>query len=402
MNNFKLTVCAAALGLGVAWAGTALADDAPAPSPMANPGMGATLAANPHPGSFDAGPLGDITVDGVFSGIAIFQSPDQFQSFDNTGPGPNDGPVTKKNSWFDVSNAMVIVNKQSGPVQFYLQAGAYSFPTLGVSYTEAKNQTSSPFGILPQGFLKLVPNEHVSILVGALPTLIGAELGWTFQNMNIERGLLWNTEPLVSKGVQVNFASGPWTVSVAFTDGYYTNTYSSVSGLVSYAFSSNDVLVFAAEGSASHIRNAGSTANGQVFNLIYTHTSGPLVIQPYLQVQTTQDIPGISVKGTLVAGAILAKYSFTPEISLAGRVEYESESGANDFIGFGTGSNAWSVTITPTYQHGIFFARGELSYTGIGSYDRGCGFISCRGVGFGILGDKSGEFRGVLESGFIF
>ena len=415
MTNLKLIMCAGAMALGVSWAGVAAADDAPA-TPMAAPAMGATIAANPHPGTFNAGPLGNVTVDGVFSGLMMYQSPQQFTGFtpDLTGLSfdpltgdpiildPNKGTTTTKNSWFDVSNAMVIVNKSDGPVQFYLQAGAYSFPTVGVSYTEAKNQTPAPFGVLPQGYLKLVPNSMFSIQVGALPTLIGAELAFTFQNINIERGLLWNTEPLVSKGVQVNFASGPWAASLAVTDGYYTNQYTNVSGLVSYAFTPGDVLVFAAEGNAGTSRNSGSVANGQIYNLIYTHTSGPWMIQPYFQYQSTPNIPGISTKGSLWAGALLAKYSFTPEISLAGRVEYESESGPFDILGYGAGSNAWSITVTPTYQKGIFFARAELSYVGLGSYDGGCGFISCRGAGFGTLGDKSGEFRGLLESGFVF
>ena len=42
--------------------------------------------------------------------------------------------------------------------------------------------------------------------VGALPTLIGAEYTFSFENMNIERGLLWNQENAVNKGIQLNEA----------------------------------------------------------------------------------------------------------------------------------------------------------------------------------------------------
>ena len=37
---------------------------------------------------------------------------------------------------------------------------------------------------------------------------MGAEYTFTFQNMNIERGLLWNQETAVNRGIQVNQALG--------------------------------------------------------------------------------------------------------------------------------------------------------------------------------------------------
>ena len=48
-----------------------------------------------------------------------------------------------------------------------------------------------------------------SIEVGALPTLIGDEYTFSFENLNIERGILWGAEPAVSRGVQANFTTGP-------------------------------------------------------------------------------------------------------------------------------------------------------------------------------------------------
>ena len=97
--------------------------------------------------------------------------------------------------------------------------------------------------------------------------------------------------------------------------------------------------------------------------------------------------------GSSYGGAVLAKYSFTPEISLAGRVEYIGSSGHANLL-YGPGSNAWSITITPTYQKGIFFARIEASYVGIGS-----------GTPDAMLGanfDKKEQVRGFAEAGVIF
>jgi hypothetical protein len=416
MNNFKLILCAGAASLGLAWAGAAAADTAPAapaapaPTPMAQPAMGATIAANPNPGTFDAGPLGKLTVDGVITGIGFYQSPSQF----TTGHGLN--------NVFDVSNAQVIINKSDGPIQFYMQAGAYSFPTVGVPYTKSFTQVSGGFGVVPQGFIKFVPNSTLSVEVGALPTLIGSELAFTFQNMNIQRGLLWNTEPLVSKGIQGNVTLGSWSGSLAITDGYYTGTYTNVSGLLSYTFKNSDVLTFAAEGNAGVATSAGSLANGQVYNLIYTHVMGPWTINPYIQYQTTPNIAGVSQAGTIWAGAVLAKYSFNAEWSLAGRIEYESSGGSADLLGYGAGSNAFSLTLTPTYQKGIFFARAEFSYVGLGNYAHSYTtsiptFVYCdedflcegppttsftNGEGFGGTGDNSSQYRVGFETGLVF
>jgi hypothetical protein len=411
MKNLKLIMCAGVATLGLAWAGAAAADTAaaapapPAPTPMANPAMGWTIAANPHPATFDAGPFGSIVVDGVVSGMVMYQSPPAPQPFDFDSDADLDAGHNR-DTFFDFTNAQVIINKSDGPVQFYFQAGAYSFPTLGVDYTYAAKNTPNSFGYLPQGFLKIVPTPNISIEAGALPTLIGAELGWTFQNINIERGLLWNTEPLVSKGAQVNVTEGPWAFSVALTDGYYTNKYSNISGLVSYTFKNSDVLVFAAEGNASYAVQ-GSLASGQVYNLIFTHNMGPLSITPYFQYQTTPN-NAYSVSGSVYAGAILAKYTINSEWSIAGRVEYEASSGNADLLGFGPGSSAWSITITPTYQKGIFFARPEFSYVGLSHYARAsctpgeeCDFSEF-GEGFGSIHDQSSEYRFALESGFVF
>jgi hypothetical protein len=53
-----------------------------------------------------------------------------------------------------------------------------------------------------------------------------------------------------------------------------------------------------------------------------------------------------------------------------------------------------SVTLTPTFQKGIFFARAEASYVGITS--------GTPGAEFGRDGEASSQFRGLIETGFIF
>jgi hypothetical protein len=406
MRNLKLIFCAGAASLGLAWAGTAAAQAtttppaaapaapaAPAANPMPYPSMTAPLAANPNPAVFDAGPLGKIMVDGVLSADALWQS------------NPAVGPFGQNQDGYgDITNAQVIVNKTDGPIQFYVQAGAYSIPTLGVAYLKTSQLDNNTYGYVPQGFVKIVPNSTFNVLIGALPTLVGAEYAFSFENFNIERGLLWNLEPVVSKGVQLNVTKGPWSASLAWTDGYYSNTYTAVSGQVTYTFKNNDTLEFVGEGNVgtNHIATFVTPIeanNGQIYNLIFTHTQGPWEFMPYIQYSSSPHITGaggvtLSSTGDTWGGALLAKYNFTPAISVAGRVEYVSSNGRANLLGYGVNSNAWTLTITPTYQKGIFFVRGELSYVAVGS--------GTPGAMFGPNGTDTDQTRGMIETGVIF
>lgn len=62
--------------------------------------------------------------------------------------------------------------------------------------------TSAVRGPLRVAYLSLTPSNTFSIEAGKLPTLIGAGYAFSFENPNIERGLLSNLEPAVSRGGQ--------------------------------------------------------------------------------------------------------------------------------------------------------------------------------------------------------
>ncbi|HLI64969.1 MAG TPA: outer membrane beta-barrel protein [Caulobacteraceae bacterium] len=400
MTSLKLILCAGAGAFALGLAGAAAAQTAPAPAapaapqptPMPYPAMTAPLAANGSPATFDAGPLGKIMVDGVLSADALWQSNPQFGPFGQTHDG-----------YADITNAQVIVNKTDGPIQFYIQAGAYSIPALGATYLTTSQLDSNTYGYVPQGFVKIVPNSTFNVMIGALPTLIGDEYTFSFENMNIERGLLWGQEPAVSKGVQGNFSQGPLAISLAWTDGYYSNTYSALSGLITYTFKNSDTLTFAGEGNVStnHVNTFVTPIqqnNGQIYNIIFSHSQGPWTISPYLQWSSSPHITSggvtLSQSGQTWGAAVLTKYNFTPAFSVAGRIEYISSTGKANLLGYGINSNAWSFTITPTYQKGIFFVRGEVSYVTIGS--------GTPGFMFGPNGTATDQARGMIETGFIF
>ena len=87
---------------------------------------------------------------------------------------------------------------------------------------------------MPVAFLKLQAGKNTSFLIGELPTLIGAEYTFTFENMNIERGLLWNQENAVNRGIQVNQTMGKFTASLSWNDGFYSNRYTWLTGSLTY------------------------------------------------------------------------------------------------------------------------------------------------------------------------
>ena len=365
------------------------------PSPMSQPSMVGPLAANPNPLRFNAGPLGDVYVTGVASGFAQLQ---------------NNAALGDRRSQADISNGQIIVQKIDGLFQFYAQAGAYSLPALGTPYVRASKTMDNLYGPLPVAFAKLAPTESFSIQAGKLPTLIGAEYTFTFENFNIQRGLLWNQENAVSRGVQANYAAGPLALSVAWTDGFYSNRMSWLSGSATYAFNSANSLSFIAGGNTDRTRTSTLATplflnNSQIYNLIYTYNSDQWTVVPYLQYTYVPKYRAIGANddAATYGGAVFVKYAFRPDSGLEGvslpvRLEYIASNGSAAHgapnLMYGPGSKAWSVTVTPTYQHNIFFARAEASYV------KASGTVP--GLSFGINGNSKTQARLLFEGGVLF
>jgi hypothetical protein len=96
----------------------------------------------------------------------------------------------------------------------------------------------------------------------------------------------------------------------------------------------------------------------------------------------------------------LLNYNFKHGISLAVRPEYLTSSGSTtdplnlNLLGYGAGSGAFAFTVTPTYQKGGFFLRGDLSVVDARS--------ATPGLVFGPLGLNTKQTRGIVEAGFMF
>lgn len=375
---------------------------APAANPMAMPSMSGPISANPNPYSVDLGPiLGKTYITGAITGMGFAQN--------NTVPAG--GYPANHSTEADITNGSAEIQKIDGLVQYYIQAGVYSFPVVGQPYTDASHTNTATFGPLPLAYAKIVPNSSLSIEAGKLPTLIGEELPFTYENLNIQRGLLWNQENLINRGVQANYAIGPLSFSVSWNDGFYTDHYTYLTGLAQWTVTSADTLILAGGGNVKTVNNttAGVYANEQQVDLSYTHTQGPWMLNPYVQYTNVPKLAsaGVTSSGSTVGVALLATYTFDPSMmvgglslggfSLPARVEYLSTSG-NKTTGpnllYGPGSNAWEFTVTPTYQYNIFFARPELSY--ISASD------TTKGATFGATGNTKNQFRALMEAGVVF
>ncbi len=360
---------------------------APAPSALASPAMVGPLQF-PSRVSFEAGPLGKWNVNGIASGTALFQ--------DNAVLGNN-------SDQFAINNGQLILQKADGWWQVYLQAGAYNIVSLGTPYVSTQTAIDNLFGPVPVAYLKIAPAKNTSVMIGKLPTLLGDEYTFDFENVNIERGLLWNQTAAVTRGIQLNQTIGKFTASFSWNDGYYSSRYSALDGSLTYTKGPHSVT-FIAGGNLSTTNwttLATPTQNsGMLFDLIYTYTKGNWMVQPYVQQNSVPANPTLGALHGASAwgGAVLVNRNLGHGIALAGRWEYIASNGTvaqqSANLLFGPGSSAWSLTVTPAFQYKYFFARGDVSY--VRALD------STSGSAFDPLGAEQGQTRGVIELGFIF
>jgi hypothetical protein len=371
---------------------TAAAQTPPPAAPVASavlpsPSITGPLAGLP-PATFEAGPFGKIAVNGILDGLGMWTG--------NYVPGDNSTQAA-------LTNGQIFIQKTDGWFQFYLQAGAYNIPALGVPFLATDKTVSNLYGPVPVAYLKLQAGKNTSILVGELPTLIGAEYTFTFENMNISRGLLWNQENAVNRGIQVNQTMGKVTASLSWNDGFYSNRYSWLTGSLTYANGPHTVALVAGGNMAKTAFQSYATPvqnNGSIYNFIYTYSKGSWIVQPYWQYTNVPTDAKIGiVKGASTNGAaILVSRAFKHGFALPLRFEYIASSGtaAQQAVNlmYGPGSTGTSITVTPTFQYGGFFFRGDVGYVHVGSITPG--------DAFGRSGTNQNQPRAMAEIGFMF
>ena len=362
--------------------------------PLHDPAMSTSLAFDFDSTQISMSDIGLINIQAVASGIGMYQN----------------NPVGSDNaSLLDVSNAQVIMQKNVGLVQFYVQSGYYSTPSLGTSYQRANVQTIDSFGVVPLASISLVPSKNWQFSAGKINSFGGYENTFTFQNINIDRGLLWNQTSNVSKGFSAYYSDGPIEAAVTWNDGFYSNQLNWIGVNIGHHLDEKNNINLSWTGAIK--TNTLDTFitplaqnNSQISNLIYTFKSDRWLVTPYLQYTYVPSNPNIGILNSAQTkgAALLTNYRFSGNakdgFSLPLRFEYISSAGRGGLgspnLLYGVGSSAWSATITPTYQAGKYFLRGEVSYVQA--------INASSGYAFGSTGTNNSQSRLMVEVGILY
>lgn len=69
---------------------------------------------------------------------------------------------------------------------------------------------------------------------------------------------------------------------------------------------------------------------------------------------------------------------------------------------YGAGSNAFSITVTPTFTFDRYFLRLEYAHVELGGITRGSLANGTLGTGFGRDGNRTSQDRYMVETGVTF
>ena len=358
-----------------------------APSPLTTPSITGPLQAA-SPIEFDAGPLGKLDLDGIVSGMGLVQG--------NHTSGDEVGQAA-------LSNGQVWIQKTSGWWQFYVQAGAYNILALGDNVSSNRQSNHRLLWSGPCRFREAGAWKEHFYSGGRTAYVDGGRVHFDFENLNIERGLLWNQENAVNRGIQLNQAVGKFTASISWNDGYYSNRYSWLSGSLTYTKGPHGLSFIGMGNLGQTARQTLATPvqnNGTMYALIYTYTKGSWIVQPYYQYGSVLD----QSKHWRRARGIDQRRRRFIEPHLQARIfacrarriycQYRKRSSQLVNLMYGPGSSAWSITLTPTFQYQRFFTRGDLSFVRANSITPG--------NAFGTSGTNPSQTRGVIEVGFLF
>ena len=191
----------------------------------------------------------------------------------------------------DLDNFVLSLGFNSGKLHATATTGLYSFPTVGFAINPDTQYGTNTrlYSELPVASLQYAFNSHFSLAAGKFAALLGQESPFTFQNVNIQRGIGWAMEPTIGRGAQASYTDGPWTLTAQENDGYYGGSSRAFEGLIGWAPSSNTSLQFAAivPGANAPPNPTASVGNKTEYDLMYTRTIGKLQLLPYLLLVTS-------------------------------------------------------------------------------------------------------------------
>jgi hypothetical protein len=265
---------------------------------------------------------------------------------------------------YDVGSVIVSFSKPAEPFGFTLIGGAYATPVVGVGLSKT-SQYTDPFSPIPVAYVEYSPMKGLSVQAGKLPTIIGYESAFTYQNNNIQRGLVWNMQPVINNGVRLTYSADPFFVKLGVNDGFYTLSTTDPKPALEASLGLTPIK----DGSIALnviVPHKDSTTNNRELNLVASYTLDKFSLgADLLYVEAPEsNRAGVPENAKASGVALHLSYDLKP-FKLSGRIEYvvdNSDAGGIDLVGLGNGNKGWTFTITPAYTKGPFFLRGELSY----------------------------------------
>jgi hypothetical protein len=263
----------------------------------------------------------------------------------------------------DLSNGLLNFIFHVGKLHADATLGTYAFPTVGFPLVPNNEPGTNValFSPLPVAVITYNITSHLSFAAGKFAALLGQESPFSYENLNVQRGLVWNMEPTISRGVQLEYTNGPLSITLQDNDAYYSGRNRAFEGLLGWSPSSNTSLQVAAIVPGANVPpNATvSVGNKAEYDLMYSRTIDKLQLLPYLLWVHSPKSPvlGYTSAEDAQAAVLMCAWTFSPEWSFAYRYEdawnysSTSDSSANaDLVGFGPGSSAESQTLTAAYR----------------------------------------------------
>jgi len=255
-------------------------------------------------------------------------------------------------------NAFIGVSKTASdqsPFGFalWVSNGAWA-PTVGI---EPLPSSSNSFTVdLAYAELK---RGALYLQAGRLLTNIGGEAPYTWQNVNIQRGLVWYGEPVFYNGVRIGGDLGTFAFYAGVNDRDTGDGKMALEAGISTTLKNTSVSLNLL------VPDKRDEWNTKTINLTVGTELAGIPVTVYADYLSTPQ-PGDDADSVGVAA--LAELPVNEQLSVGARVEYVNNDGDGDNYGIGVGNNAWTFTLTPKYQVSQYlYLRAEASYVKLGN-----------------------------------